>query len=138
MVNLDKWEEIEHKDVKVGDDLKIIWTNETPTLTTREIHKGIVSNFDSDGDFWLNGTCWEDEKCDVGEHTIIYRRKAKPFVFPTKRMTIIKGQRIGHDDVFINFVKMDVWYRQSGAIYTEETIRKYFHNFEIIFEGIDD
>ena len=99
MVNLEKWEEVEHEDVKLGDNLKIVWTITSPTLKTKEVHKGNVRNVAGNGDFWLNSTCWEPGDPDEGTTTTVYRRKvkAKPFKLPTEFGAIISGVHYSSD-----------------------------------------
>jgi hypothetical protein len=93
MVNLDKWEKIEHNQVKMGDRLKIVWTEKnTPTLKTIEIHKGTVTRVEANGDFWVNGFGWE-EVDDEREDADIYRRKDKPFKLPTELGAVISGRK---------------------------------------------
>lgn len=93
MVNLDKWEKIEHRDVKVGDRLKIKWVDkDTPSLKTIEIHKGTVTRVDANTDFWVNGIGWEDVEDDRKDANL-YRRKVKPFKLPTELGAIISGRR---------------------------------------------
>lgn len=139
MVNLDKWEEIEYGKIKRHDLIRCITVQGDATNDAC----GIVDRYDSLGVYNKVGVNFVVDPYYFepagGGHRTIYRRKPEPFVFPIKRLAIIKGQRIGHDEVFINFVKTDSrWYHQSGSDYKEASIRSFFHNFEVIFEGIDD
>jgi hypothetical protein len=142
MVDLDKWEFISFNDIKAGDDLKVIINGENETLKTKTVTRGTAlsegwKSWYTTGDVRIVA---DPANAAMGFTTEIYRRKHKPaeFKFPTKRFSVIKGQRFGYDGVFISFVKTDtIWYHQSGSDYTEDTIRRYFHDFEVIFEGIN-
>lgn len=94
MVNLDKWEKVEHEDVKEGDFLKIhdISTGRSPAKTV-EVYKGTVTLIDRFNAFHLDdGTIWDNEESPIeGETCTVYRRKPKSFKLPTKLGAIISG-----------------------------------------------
>lgn len=140
-VNQKKWDRVEaHEDVRVGDRLKIIETEKIDkTLTEVRTYRGRVTDVRC-GDFYLSdGTVWDDEDPAPGETVKVYRRKPTDFEFPTSRLAIVKGQRKGWDNISVNFVKTDSgWVHQSGSEYTVSMIEQYFHNFKVIFAGVDE
>lgn len=91
MVNLEKWDEVEHSEVKVGDLLKIVWTKEFRDHKRTEVHKAKVTRIDGDDFYLSNGTCWSDGKPHKGTTCDLYRRKPKAFEFPTGVGAIIEA-----------------------------------------------
>jgi hypothetical protein len=135
MVNLEKWEEIEHEDVKLGDELKIVWTKATEGLKRKEVHTGSVRRLDSNRDFYLNGTGWEDGEPYDGTSTTIYRRKPTEFVFPTGTGAVIEGQGMKQPVKLIH-LKGDRWYSLANTgVYREELIRKTLTDLRVLSEG---
>jgi hypothetical protein len=145
MVNLDKWEKVEHTDVKVGDRLKVVVVTKglSPAETT-EVYKGkvtlvsrpLISAYDiylSDGSVWEN-VANDDEECTV------YRRKAKPFKLPTELGAIISGRRnsryFGTDTerVFLVFDGGD-WSTADNA-HNPSTIEDTFTDLRVERKGI--
>lgn len=97
MVNLKKWEKIEHDDVNLGDELKIVWTKTRTGLKTTEVHKGFVRRIDYNRDFYVNGVGWEEGDSFDGTKTTIYRRKPEAFDLPTEFGAIISGVHYSGD-----------------------------------------
>lgn len=131
MVKLDKWEEVQHEDVKVGDRLKIVATEKglSPVLTT-EIYKGMVEHISHNGDFYLtDGSVWENVDIDPEvETTTVYRRKAsyrKPFKLPTELGAIISGRPRGFiDRTFMVFDGGD-WSTAHNAYSTSDVVEDF-------------
>lgn len=144
MTNLKKWEEVEHKDVRVGDKLKMIVTikGASPAMT-KETYKGTVWHIDPrNKDLYLtDGSEWEDLDPDKGETCTYYRRKAVAKDLNDHLFgTIIKAQRIGHPEIFIHFTKGfygNTWFHQSGTAYSTVDIEMAFHNFEVLSKGVE-
>lgn len=142
MVNLEKWEQVEHEDVKVGDKLKIVTTIKgvNPALTV-EINKGKVWHVDPySHDIYLSdGSEWETDDPDEGETCTVYRRKVvEKGLDSHKYGTVIKGQRKGYPDIFIHFTKAFYggWTHQSGTEYSTEDVERSFENFEVLSKGV--
>lgn len=141
MVNLQKWDFISYKDITEGDDLKVIITGEKDNLKTKTVTR--AKALDRGWNAWYADNIRvvvdpDDSSRDKDFTYEIYRRKpeAVKFEFPTNRLAIVKGQRIGYD-VSVNFVKTDSgWLHQSGSDYTVDTIKQYFHNFTVVFAGL--
>ncbi len=140
MVNLDKWEKVEHDDVKVGDRLKIVVvTKGTSPVNMKEIYKGKVTII-SGSDIYLNdGSVWEDGE-DAHEIATIYRRNAtylKPFKFPVELGAIISGVHKGRHD------KSRIWMVFDGAdwtctftMFTHSRIEEQFEDLRVERKGI--
>lgn len=136
MVNLKKWEEISHEDVKLGDELKIVWTKTSDTLKRKEVHKGKVSRTEGNGDFYLNGVGWEDGEPFKGTTTTLYRRKAKEFVFPTAKGAIVAGE--GVNDATVELVHRGAgrWLSLNNAgTYSEAFLHGYLKNLRVLSAG---
>ena len=139
MVNLKKWDKIEHEDVNLNDNLKIVWTRYRTGLTTKEIHEGIVSRTEGNGDFYLNGVGWEDGEPFDGTSTVIYRRKpvvAPPFNFPTGTGAIIEAQGRG-GKVHLVHLGAGKWFSLvNTGTYGQITLEATLSNFRAVTPGI--
>jgi hypothetical protein len=139
MVNLDKWVEVEHEDVKLGDELRIIWTKETENLTTREVHKGHVHRVDGNGDFYMNGTGWEPGDAHKNETAIIYRRKPVPFVFPHNIGAVIEGTpKHNENRPPRRYVRLDGrWVQSNGGTAYEDALACNFVDWKVLSKGVE-
>lgn len=136
MVNLDKWEKVEHKDVRLGDLLKIVWTEKTSSvMTTTEVYKSkVISVIGSD--FYLSdGSGWEEGEPPAKETVDIYRRRPKPFELPTEFGAIISGvhRSVGKREWLV-FDGED-WCAGLSA-YDAQTVLEGFRDLRVEREGI--
>lgn len=140
MVNLEKWEVIEHKDIRKGDKLKIVEVrkvNERVKIVTK--YKGKVTALYGNGDFDLSdGTEWEE--ADYPDETVtVYRRTAKPFEFPTKALAIIEGTyRFGSGDTrrYIRTEEGGWRNAKDGGVAFEDALRVNFKDWKVISKGV--
>lgn len=142
MVNLDKWEKVEHTDVKVGDRLKItVVTKALSPAETTEVYKGkvtLISRPGSSGyDIYLSdGSVWENV-ADDDEECTIYRRKnvAKPFKLPTELGAVISGRRTGHSEREWMVFDGGDWSSAHNA-HNPSTIEYHFTDLRVERKGI--
>lgn len=143
MVNLNKWTEVEHSEVKEGDILKVVViTKGTSPLETKETYKGRVTRI-SCGDIYLSDhSAWEDVY-DDNEKVELYRRNeaySKPFKLPTELGAVISGVKNGYsysDDkrVWLVFDGGD-WSCSSNA-YSPESVEGRFSDLRVERKGIE-
>lgn len=137
MVNLDKWEEIAYGDIKRNDLIRCIIVQGNVIDDVRgkvDWHDGIGVYNDLGVRFITSPEMFKPKS---GGQRTIYRRKPKPFTFPTNTTAIIRGQRVGHDSVTVFFVKLHSgWHHESGSIYSKDEIEMYFRNFEVVYKGV--
>ena len=122
MVNLKKWDEIQHADVRKGDVLKIVEVikDDSPVLQTN-IYRGKVEDIDQ-GDIYLtDGSVWEEEDPDEDETVTVYRRKAKPFVFPLALGAVLEGEGL-HGKVELVHLGDGRWFSLTNTGYYGETL----------------
>lgn len=139
MVNLDKWEEVEFFDVKPGDTVKTVHTHADGTVAIRKgkiHHISPVGNWVSKDDKMLVVT---QRACETwGATREIYRRKAKPFVFPETAGSIIGGTNKVSRGRFDFILSEGSWVkinnRLSDSPYTEDQLRHYYTDFEVVFD----
>lgn len=119
MVNVDKWELVEHADVMVDDKIKVIVvTKGSCPAETKETYKGKVAYL-SGGDIYLDdGSAWEDINADTEEKVSIYRRKItpKPFKLPTEFGAVVSG--VPSESHWQNPARERVWLVFDGADWT--------------------
>jgi hypothetical protein len=138
MVNLKKWEKIEHEDVKLGDNLKIVWISDRPTKKTTEVHKGNVRRVDGNGDFYLNGTGWEPGEPRDGTCTTIYRRKPEAFVFPNNLGAVIEGTPKHREGATRRrYIRLaGRWVQESGSVAFEDALACNFVDWVVLSKGV--
>lgn len=141
MVNLKKWEVIEHDDVRVDDLLKIIEVEHTikgPSTVT--VYKRTVTSLDDNLDFYLSdGTAWENVDPTPDNETVtVYRRKQTPevvFTFPQNLGAVIEGEsrRYGAKK---RFVWDEKGWNYSGFPYNHIQLKELYKNFVVLSEGV--
>jgi hypothetical protein len=136
MVNLDKWEKVEHKDVRVGDLLKIVWSEKTsPTMTTREVYKSKVVSVGNAGFYLSDGSGWEEGDPAKNQTVSIYRRKDKPFELPTEFGAIISAVHYSSDKREWLVFDGEDWCAGLAA-YSPDSIRENWVGLRLEREGI--
>jgi len=137
MVNLSKWEVIEHDDIREGDLLKIVEViHKTNRPSKVKTHKGTVTNLFLNGDFDLSdGTEWENvDPTQYNETVTCYRRKVV-FTFPQNLGAVIEGESRKY-----GAKKRFVWNGQSwnydGLVYNHFQLKELYKNFVVLSEGV--
>lgn len=122
MVNLDKWEVIEHADVRKGDSLKIVEVEKkSSTLTRTNTYKVKAIYIHENGDIDMSDGCvWEDVN-HPGEKVTLYRRK-KEFVIPLGLGAVITAEVSTEGTVtFVRADKdVDCWRSTDGRYFLSD------------------
>jgi hypothetical protein len=135
MVNLDKWEKIECTDLKIGDKIRRINKHDDGTVadikgTIKSVSFGV---FRSKNSFAL-------VRPTYAYPVELYRRKPKPFVFPTTPLTIIEGTPCNTAGGTRRYMRTEAgsWRStDSGGLAFEEALRSNFKDWKVIYEGIE-
>lgn len=132
MVNLDKWEKVEFKDLKNGDKIKRVTKNPdgTKAVVTGVLdHRGVTGDWLSRDKFRL---------ADENYCTKLYRRKPKRFEFPTNHYAVIEcTPRWGGKGVR-RFVRLPLgWTSPDRAQAFEDALLANFTDHKVIQAGIE-
>jgi len=144
MVNLEKWEEIEYTDIRADDLIKMIREDGIRTF----IYKSMAVSFDEQHNWWvMDGKWYASAEEDYGYARTFYRRKPKPFDFPTSFGSIIQvtksidPESVGHRTIRGNgyFVlnQSGMWRNESGEGYNVSELLKFFAGFKVISKGVE-
>jgi hypothetical protein len=149
MVNLQKWDFISFNDIKEGDEIKVITTGNRKNYTTKTVTRATVVSrgwnawYGSD-DFRITS---DPETKSEGFTVEIYRRKPKPFNFPTSFGSIIQVSKsidpesVGHRAIRGNgyFVlnQSGMWRNESGEGFNVPELLKFFTGFKVISKGVE-
>lgn len=141
MVNLDKWEEINYEDVRVGDKLRVITQQGNVTNDTKGIAHSYVTYHgwrSVDGVTFLS-SAGRFNPIPGGSRTI-YRRKTKekPFVFPENFGEIISvtGRVSGRRYNFINIGRGRYLRDDSLASHGKDRLVDNYKDFKLEREGL--
>lgn len=139
MVNLDKWEEISFGEIKRHDLVRCIVKQGNITKDIR----GIVNSYDSRGVRNIDGILFALDPAKLrvvkGRTRTIYRRKPKPFEFPTNTGAVITGiwnRSASKERTTFVLVSEENWISSNSNIpYTVEELRNGATNFILKHEG---
>lgn len=131
MVNLDKWEEVEFDDLKLGDKVKRITLNEDGT---KAVITGKIKY--RDGDMFLSENRFK--LVDIVYFHKIYRRKPKPFELPTNLFAVVEGTyRWAQTSKPDKFTLLTTgWYTENGTRAFPDALIANYVDHKIIFEGV--
>lgn len=142
MVNLKKWEVVEHKDIREGDKLKIIEViHAVKGESVLKVHKGTVTDLWPNGDFDLSdGSEWEDtDPTQYNETVTAYRRKAKEreviYNLPENFGAVVEGI-----DRKTEKKKRFVWDGEHWGnrydVFDHKDLKMGWHSFVVLAEGV--
>lgn len=141
MVNLEKWEEIDFKDISEGDEIRVITTQGVVVNDTKGVAHHLDSWFDAwyseDGVKFLSGP---DRFHPIsGGYRTIYRRKPKRDVihtFPQNLGAVIEGihRDTGRAKLFVWDSKD--WSDGHTLFLDHEGLKRGYHSFVLLSEGV--
>lgn len=137
MVNLKNWEVVEHEDIKLGDDLKIVWIKTVEGLKTTEVHTGKVRSTFANGTFYVNGVGWVPGPAFDGTSTTLHRRIPKTYTFPTGKAALIEGKGTSGSTIQLIHLGNGRWYSLANhGTYTTDKVRVSLKDLRTLSEGV--
>jgi len=148
MPNPEKWEGITFDEIKKGDEIRCIITDEGGYRTDT---RGFANEYKAGypGPRWVHGSGWvaaRKEGTGTSKSTF-YRKKPPPFVFPQKSLAVIEGYNRGvgsrvklFKPVRSQRSRENVWLPVNpegvSSRYTEEYIIGW-SDLKVLHEGVD-
>lgn len=133
MVNLDKWEKVEFKDLKKGDKIKRVTKNPDGT---KAVVTGILGSFSDSTGIWMSPDKFR--LVDPRYCTQLYRRKPKPFKLPTNNYAVIECTPKWGGKEVRRFVLLPTgWTSPTNGRAFEDAILANFTGHRVIQPGID-
>lgn len=140
MVNLDKWQKVEHLQVEVGDQLKIVEVDTMdPMVKVISVYKVKVNRLNGTDIHTSDGSVWAlEDVAPVGEDVTIYRRKPKSFEFPRGFGALISARSTRSGEIYeaVHIGGGNWIFKDNGLQYVESLLRASYEDFTVLAAGV--